>query len=250
MTHRIHLLEHGAPLRCSAKSAARQISFRPKLRQTSGSARFRRWIVRTDDCPLNTLALLRYTMSSAKTSTVCTRLEGFQSGFWCNGCGGLSEKLLAIQSPSVTRGYLYALPNDVRAACRLMRQFMPNIDDLLSMVPSRGTADGMRGMLDAMILGAWTAFETLAGDLWETALNIHPVNLSDLGGNHDRIQKAAEKRLGVRLPPLDNPKKIKPPAIKVTEWGSHHRQHSGCDSARFATLGLLIAARSRGRTQR
>jgi hypothetical protein len=39
------------------------------------------------------------------------------------------------------------------------------------------------GLLGTMVIGAWTAFETLAGDLWDAAVNAHPKTLSELRGN-------------------------------------------------------------------
>jgi len=49
---------------------------------------------------------------------------------------------------------------------RLSRDFYMEVDWLMSM----------------QIVGAWTAFETLFGDLWEAALNAHPEGLADLKG--------------------------------------------------------------------
>ena len=41
---------------------------------------------------------------------------------------------------------------------------------------------GARGQLASHITATWTIFETLAGDLWEAAMNGHPSGLSDLHG--------------------------------------------------------------------
>ena len=43
-----------------------------------------------------------------------------------------------------------------------------------------GSGVGLDAMLSAAITGTWTAYETMAGDLWETALNIHPNTLAEL----------------------------------------------------------------------
>ena len=40
----------------------------------------------------------------------------------------------------------------------------------------------IEAMLASYITGMWTAFETLAGDLWEQALNVSPENLATLQG--------------------------------------------------------------------
>jgi hypothetical protein len=43
-----------------------------------------------------------------------------------------------------------------------------------------------QAMLSNMVMGIWTAFEVMASDLWETALNIHPHGLAGLqGGDGD-----------------------------------------------------------------
>jgi hypothetical protein len=57
-----------------------------------------------------------------------------------------------------------------------------------------------------MIVGTWTAFETLAGDLWIATLNAHPRDLDRLSGEEKRIHKAARKQReaiekGTTLPP-------------------------------------------------
>jgi hypothetical protein len=45
---------------------------------------------------------------------------------------------------------------------------------------------GIESMLSGMVVEGWTAFETLAGDLWEAAVNAHPTGLSELkGGGSD-----------------------------------------------------------------
>ena len=46
---------------------------------------------------------------------------------------------------------------------------------------------GLEAWLSAFVVGTWTAFETLAGDLWEAALNLHPHKLADLKGSQKRI---------------------------------------------------------------
>jgi len=55
----------------------------------------------------------------------------------------------------------------------------------------QGTASGvgLEAMLSSAWTGTWTAFETMAGDLWETALNLHPVVLAELRGRKKRSTK-------------------------------------------------------------
>jgi hypothetical protein len=45
---------------------------------------------------------------------------------------------------------------------------------------------GLEAMLSSALTGTWTAFETMAGDLWEVALNIHPSILAELRGKRKR----------------------------------------------------------------
>lgn len=51
---------------------------------------------------------------------------------------------------------------------------------------------GIEAWLSAQVVGAWTTFETLAGDLWEAALNCHPAGLSDLKGKGSSEQKTVQ----------------------------------------------------------
>jgi hypothetical protein len=58
---------------------------------------------------------------------------------------------------------------------------------------------GAERYLGSMLLGVWTAFETLAGDLWETALNIHPRILSDLKTGDKSVPINQVQRYGYDL---------------------------------------------------
>jgi hypothetical protein len=57
-------------------------------------------------------------------------------------------------------------------------------------LPFRGIQSRLSDQIETLMLtqvvSVWTAFETLAGDLWEAALNAHPQGLSDLRGNRTR----------------------------------------------------------------
>lgn len=60
---------------------------------------------------------------------------------------------------------------------------------------------GAPEMLASFITATWTIFETLAGDLWEAALNGHPANLAKLKGKKNRIRGATRSSLqGVPVP--------------------------------------------------
>jgi hypothetical protein len=54
--------------------------------------------------------------------------------------------------------------------------------------------DALEALLEGYLLQAWTAFETMAGDLWEAALNEHPNVLSDLSGKLDKTLKGLTSR--------------------------------------------------------
>jgi hypothetical protein len=54
-------------------------------------------------------------------------------------------------------------------------------------------------LLIGQIAGAWTAFETAAGDLWEAALNAHPHGLAELKGQAKRIATKAGARENPRM---------------------------------------------------
>jgi hypothetical protein len=57
-------------------------------------------------------------------------------------------------------------------------------------------AKGAISALEAMIVGIWTAIETLAGDLWTAAVDAHPHTLAALTGSPKRIaQQPAEMQV-------------------------------------------------------
>ncbi|QDU31947.1 hypothetical protein ETAA8_71090 [Anatilimnocola aggregata] len=49
--------------------------------------------------------------------------------------------------------------------------------------------NGLTAVMEAIITAGWTAFEVLASDLWEAAINANPRHLADLRGNGKRINK-------------------------------------------------------------
>jgi hypothetical protein len=65
-------------------------------------------------------------------------------------------------------------------------------DELFWEVPHDGTRFAIESMLASMILGTWTAFETLAGDLWVDSLNACPAFASLSGAPKNRIAKQCE----------------------------------------------------------
>lgn len=53
-----------------------------------------------------------------------------------------------------------------------------------------GAGSGLSAILASCVMSSWTAFETMAADLWEEAINTHPNNLAALKGTR---KKGAEK---------------------------------------------------------
>jgi hypothetical protein len=57
------------------------------------------------------------------------------------------------------------------------------------MATAAAAESGLDALLSSCINGTWTAFETMAGDLWEIALNEHPSDLANLNGKSARLGK-------------------------------------------------------------
>jgi hypothetical protein len=62
------------------------------------------------------------------------------------------------------------------------------VDQVFANVSS-GVYIGIETLLSSMVIGTWTACETLAGDLWESALNAEPAFAILAGRPADRIEK-------------------------------------------------------------
>jgi hypothetical protein len=63
-------------------------------------------------------------------------------------------------------------------------------------------------LLSSFIIGSWTAFETMAGDLWEIALNLNPGGLAHLSGTASRLRKNEKAPLGsTKSPKVENQSK-------------------------------------------
>jgi hypothetical protein len=58
-----------------------------------------------------------------------------------------------------------------------------------------GNADGAEGWLAAQITNTWTAFEAMAADLWEAALNAKPKGLANLSGR--KHEKKEDRRISL-----------------------------------------------------
>lgn len=55
-------------------------------------------------------------------------------------------------------------------------------------------ASGIEGLYWSQVIGSYTAFETLVGDLWEAAINCQPGTLSELNGKRSRIKSSVDHR--------------------------------------------------------
>jgi hypothetical protein len=52
---------------------------------------------------------------------------------------------------------------------------------------------GYDAILASLIIGSWTAFETMAADLWEAALNEHPEKLAELSGETQGFKRGEKQ---------------------------------------------------------
>jgi hypothetical protein len=67
--------------------------------------------------------------------------------------------------------------------------------DPVNLMASTPPTTGFDAMLSAFITGAWTAVESMAGDLWEAAINAHPDALAELNGARNRLRQANKTSL-------------------------------------------------------
>jgi hypothetical protein len=72
------------------------------------------------------------------------------------------------------------------------------------------TRKGFEAILSSVIVQTWTAFETLAGDLWEAAINGHPSGLAELRGSAGRIWNAISARMKTQDMPIVAASRPKP----------------------------------------
>jgi hypothetical protein len=71
---------------------------------------------------------------------------------------------------------------------------------VLARLPNKATYLALEGVLSSIILGAWTAFEALATDLWVTALNANPkLGVRALGAEVKPNDDDSEKRRKAKL---------------------------------------------------
>jgi hypothetical protein len=89
-----------------------------------------------------------------------------------------------------------------------------SLAEMLGSVPVLG--NGLEAMLSFYLTGVWTAFETMCGDLWESAVNAYPGRLAHLKGTSSRLVKTGktsnddEDKVKIKKPetvPLDQLKR-------------------------------------------
>jgi hypothetical protein len=83
---------------------------------------------------------------------------------------------------------------DYKQATERLKPGMDRIQELSAFPPAGVAIDSW---MASLILGAWTAIETLAGDLWEAAVNAQPARLAELTGTEKRIGKLVGEKAGV-----------------------------------------------------
>jgi hypothetical protein len=71
---------------------------------------------------------------------------------------------------------------------RVLEALKQGLDPVI-ILGNSGPPLGFQTMFASYLTSTWTAIETMAGDLWETALNVHPAGLSSLGGKATRLRK-------------------------------------------------------------
>jgi hypothetical protein len=71
---------------------------------------------------------------------------------------------------------------------------LERFDNMIKDSKAEAIDEAIYATLCSQLTAGWTAFEALAGDLWEAALNASPITLAGLNGSRSRIAKIAGKR--------------------------------------------------------
>jgi hypothetical protein len=75
-------------------------------------------------------------------------------------------------------------PSDAARFAEVVDRFVER-----GLIENQEQADiGVQAILSAMVIGTWTAFESMAGDLWMAAIDSHPRKLAELAGGRNRIK--------------------------------------------------------------
>jgi hypothetical protein len=101
-----------------------------------------------------------------------------------------------------------ALAETPAAAERRLKTFLDGTKALHFLAADDDFRMSLEAMLASYITGMWTTFETLAGDLWERALNVSPENLATLQGAPKGQQRKSIDLDIIRLHGFDLQKKM------------------------------------------
>jgi hypothetical protein len=118
--------------------------------------------------------------------------------------------------------------------------------NMLSRAPD-GTL-GFDVMLASFLIGAWTAFETMAGDLWEAAVNSHPECLAHLDGVSKRIGTKEKSSFGpAKTQSQTDPKAVDLDLIQFHKFDIKEKMGTILRAARFelSRLSTIREAYSR-----
>jgi len=86
-----------------------------------------------------------------------------------------------IEHPDISKEYLRLAKQDLSEKHKAgMLEVFDNHIEWFSRQEAGTFHDGLMAMLNAQVIGAWTAFETMAKDLWVAAVNQRPKSLGGL----------------------------------------------------------------------
>ena len=98
----------------------------------------------------------------------------------------LNDKMNALKTGDAT--------NDKRVDNEVMKALFSKEAFITSFAQTdKSCRVGMEHFIETSITSAWTAFEAMAADLWEAALNIHPRGLASLNAHHPKIRLRKER---------------------------------------------------------
>lgn len=88
-----------------------------------------------------------------------------------------------------------------------------------------GIRTGLGAVLRGMVTGMWTAFEVLASDLWETALNVHPAGLVELKGKRPDSMPTPKKSVSALGPDGDSKDSSKQVKLSYLQANGYDLSH-------------------------
>jgi hypothetical protein len=120
------------------------------------------------------------------TRRVLLRRMGTDEGPAASVPPGVIEEIRRETSAALSK-VMRAPPQDIDHDVRGM---MGDISEIFSVV-SPQAHQLFQGLLQSIVTQIWTAFEVLAGDLWESVLNEHPHGLAALDGKDESKKEIA-----------------------------------------------------------